>query len=114
MGVEIDDSDLFEGMTEEFEEDVLKELHRTAEDMVAISKAMAPRESGALAEGMRVERIEGQLAVRVVAAEGDKFYGVFQEKGTEKMDENPYFEPARDSVADAFEERMADIAERRS
>lgn len=114
MSVEFDDDDPFEGITEEMEAKILAELHRSAEDMASIARAMAPRDTGALSESLKVERVPDQLAVRVIAASGETFYGRFIEEGTKKMDENPFFEPARDAVADAFHERMNDIAEGRA
>ncbi len=107
MGVEFDDVDPFEGVSEELEGEIRDELRRSAEDMAAIARATAPKASGALAESIRVEPVEGALAVEVRAAEDDAYYGIFQEYGTEKMDAHPFFWSARDTVADAFEERMS-------
>lgn len=126
MGVEIDDFDPFEGISEELEAEIREELHRSAEDMASIARATAPRDSGALANSIRVQEGAyrpdnpnvrgvssdvqgGGLSVTVSAGDEEAFYAAFQEFGTEKMDANPFFFAAYDAVADAFEERMADL-----
>jgi len=109
MGVDVDDYDPFEGISEELEAEIREELHRSAEDMASIARATAPRDSGALVESVRVEKVDDALAVEVRAAEDDAYHGIFQEYGTDKMDASPFFWSARDAVADAFEERMAEL-----
>ncbi len=109
MGVDVDGFDPFDGMAEELEAEIREELHRSAEDMASIARATAPRDTGALADSITVQRVDDALAVEVRAAEDDAYHGIFQEYGTAKMDAHPFFFAAYDAVADAFEERMAEL-----
>ena len=68
---------------------------RVAAEVADRARALAPRETGTLAEsiGVEVERSPDGVVAHVGTS---LLYGLFQEVGTSKMPANPYLRPALD------------------
>lgn len=73
--------------------DVDQSLTIGAGEVVALQKRVAPRRFGALRESIRMldNSQPGRPGVKIVAAGGEAFYGVFQEFGWEDNPGSPFF-----------------------
>lgn len=84
-----------------------------AKIVVDEAKKMAPRDTGALAEGiaMRVAGRESDIHEGVVEVSYNKrqFYGLFQEKGTRRLRAQPFLLPALEGNRDRIMSIMRDV-----
>lgn len=76
--------------------EVVEALQDIGDDIAERAKALAPKRTGALAEGIHAELGRDPIAgleVRVSYSK-DEFYGLFHELGTEKNPATPFLRPA--------------------
>jgi len=98
----IGDKELMAAFKKLANEDMLVALQKAssagAELVKDAAKAKAPRDTGALAEGIKVTKdAKGKKGVlSEVSTSEETFYGIFQEYGTSKMPKHPFLRPALD------------------
>lgn len=92
-------------------------LRKVAKPMARLAKQLAPVDSGALEESIRVKAIRRTrtgIGVRVTTSasdneySGETFYAPMQEFGTAKMAASPYLRPAFDQLREASIKSVAD------
>lgn len=89
-------------------------VRKTARDITADAKALAPVDTGNLKGSithtdLRTVGTGGSVEVEIGPTAN---YGLFQELGTSRMAPQPFLGPALDRRAPAFEQAMAQVAER--
>ncbi len=98
----IGDKELMAAFKKLADEDMLEALQKAssagAELVKAAAKAKAPRDTGALAEGIGISKdLKGKKGVLAeVSTSEETYYGLFQEYGTSKMPKHPFLRPALD------------------
>lgn len=82
------------GLPSELRNQVGRALDKTADEIVATAKRLAPKDTGAGAAAIGKRDGEHELQRVVYAADDDTFYLRFQEFGAEDQPAQPFFFPA--------------------
>lgn len=86
-------------------------LRKTAFDIEADSKALAPVDTGNLANSISTTIIgDGRFGSMTVEVGPTADYGIYQEFGTSVMEANPFMGPAFDRRAPGYAAALAQIA----
>ncbi|HVI28105.1 HK97-gp10 family putative phage morphogenesis protein [Hansschlegelia sp.] len=85
--------DLLKRIPAQVEKEIGKALDKSARELAENARALAPKESGDLADSIRVEPGADVLARNVVAGDDSAPQGTFIEFGTEHADAEPFFWP---------------------
>lgn len=81
--------------------EVARQVRRTAAEVRDEARRRAPKDSGAGAKSIRVERHYDRSTRKVtyrVAWDREHFYMAFHELGTEKISARPFLRPAADEI----------------
>jgi len=85
--------DLLKRIPAQVEKEISKALDKSAREFASTAKTLAPKESGDLADSIRVEAGADVLARNVVAGDDSAPQATFIEFGTEHADAEPFFWP---------------------
>jgi HK97 gp10 family phage protein len=85
------------------DEEIDPAMRHVAERVAQGAQARVPVDSGALRNAIHVER-QDEGAYRVVAGDGDVFYGHIVEHGSVRVPPRPFLLPAAESVRDNIDE----------
>lgn len=84
---------------------VSRAVKEGADDIVQQAKERVPRRTGALRDAIQ-SRPAGAAQRRVVAGDGEVFYGRFIEFGTRFIEAEPFLVPAAEAEEDRIAERV--------
>lgn len=84
----------FDAIPRAIREAVIPALDKSADQLVAAAKHLAPEESGDLKDSIRKEAGEHDLQRRILAGDNVAFYAVHVEHGTAEAVAQPFFFPA--------------------
>ena len=89
-------------------------VRKTATDVAKTGKQLAPVDTGNLKSSIGTSDLRAMGTAGSIEAEvgPTAAYGRYVEQGTSRMAPQPYMGPAADKHAPAFEQALADIAER--
>jgi HK97 gp10 family phage protein len=86
------------------------ELQRSAADVVALQKTLAPVDEGDLSSSIKTEPGRHELAVNIVAGGPEAPHAVHVETGTSSMDAQPFFFPGWRAMRKTIKRRLARAA----
>lgn len=87
-------ADLLKRIPAQVQAEVAKALDKSADEMAAAAKALAPEATGELAGTIRVEAGPDALSRTVVAGDNSADHATWTEFGTPHADAEPFFWPA--------------------
>lgn len=87
-------ADLLKRIPAQVQAEVAKAVDKSADEMAAAARTLAPEATGELAGTIRVEAGPDNLSRSVVAGDEDAGHGTFVEFGTPTADAEPFFWPA--------------------
>lgn len=86
-------ADLLKRIPAQVQAEVGKAIDKSANELAANAKALAPKESGDLAASIRVEAGDDALSRKVIAGDADAPQATFIEFGIEHADAEPFLWP---------------------